>query len=117
MIRRRSDAGFSMVELLVATAITSFVALAAGGLLALGSQARDRVDASLDIQASLVDLVSLASLAAREVAVSIDQAGASGFTLVRGKERWLVDLETAQSEPAIVLRVGDQENRVDLSPV
>lgn len=107
------EAGFSLVEVLIAIAITSLVAMAAGGLLVLGVAARDRVDESIRIEASLLALGSLAALTGGEVWMGAESAENVGFALVGTDKRWQVDLSEG---PSIALQQRERTNRVDLSP-
>lgn len=113
---RRGDAGFSIVELLVAIAITSLVVLAIGGLLTLGLKVRERADENMNIEAALVDLHALATLAGSEVGMSLRAAGDEGFELERGETlRWMVALDEGPDAPAIELRRGERASLVELS--
>jgi hypothetical protein len=103
-----ADDGFSIAELLVALAITSFIALAIGGLLTAGLRANEHVDENAAIQSALVDLQGLAALAASEVGFALSEVGERGFALVRQRSMeppvtWTVGLRSEHGETAIEL--------------
>lgn len=55
------DAGFGMVELLVALAICAVLAMGAGSLITLGLKLRDRVELTAEVQQALLDLRAVSS--------------------------------------------------------
>jgi hypothetical protein len=98
-----AEDGFSIVELLVAIAITSFVMLAVGGLLTLGLRVKERVDENAAVQATLIDLQGLAALAASEVGFAMSAVSERGFELLKPRAAgppiaWSVELHGAEIE-------------------
>lgn len=77
------DAGFGMVELLVALAICAALAVGAGGLISLGLKLRDRVELTTDVQRALLDLKAVGSELAGGAWVGLGEAEAADFTLCR----------------------------------
>lgn len=78
-----SDAGFSLLDILVALVIASFVAMGIGGLFALTSTLRARVDETSSVEATLVNVEGLEQLMSRELALRVSSPTAAGFGLVR----------------------------------
>ena len=77
------DAGFSLLEILVALVIASFVVMAIGGLFALTITLRARVAETSRVEASLVDVEGLEQLLAGQIGLRIAAPTAAGFGLVR----------------------------------
>ena len=114
------DDGFSIVELLVAIAITSFVVLAIGGLLTLGLRVKERVDENGAVQSALIDLQGLAALAASEVGFVANTIGERSFTLVkesaaRSPVAWSVALHSAVDGADIELKRERRTSAVSLT--
>lgn len=78
-----TDAGFGMVELLVALAICSVLAMGAGGLVSLGLQLRDRAESTGQVQQALLDLRALSSEFGGGTWVGLGDVGDNGFRLCR----------------------------------
>lgn len=78
-----ADAGFSLLEILVALAIASLVAMAIGGLFALTGTLRARVSETAQLEAALVDVQGLAQVLSREVGLRLADPAADGFELAR----------------------------------
>jgi prepilin-type N-terminal cleavage/methylation domain-containing protein len=77
-----SDAGFSLLEMLAALAIASFVVLSIGGLLLIGVHLRDRDLESTKVATSLLELQTLFLLTGGDLDRQIDGARDNGFALV-----------------------------------
>jgi prepilin-type N-terminal cleavage/methylation domain-containing protein len=78
-----ADAGFSLLEILVALAIASLVAMAIGGLFALTGTLRTRLSETAQLEAALVDVQGLAQLLSAEIGLRLADPAADGFELVR----------------------------------
>lgn len=107
-----NDAGFSLVELLVAIAITSMVVLAIGGLLTLGVRVKDRGDEAMTVQIALMDVEALAGLADGEVGFALAKPTDDGFELER---RDGLTWSMALAGEAVELRRGERISRALLS--
>jgi prepilin-type N-terminal cleavage/methylation domain-containing protein len=57
-----AEAGFGMVELLVALAICAVLVMGAGSLISLGHQLRDRAEMAEQVQQAILDLRALGSV-------------------------------------------------------
>lgn len=75
------EAGFSLVELLVALAITSFLVIAVGGLIRLSADARGRIEEAGRVEAALLDLRAISEALAGPKGPSIIRFDDSGFDL------------------------------------
>lgn len=111
-----AEDGFSIIELLVAIAITSFVVLAIGGLLTLGLRVKERVDENSAVQSALIDLQGFAVLAASEVGFAVSAIGERGFKLLKPRASeapiaWSVEIRDAEIE----LHRGRRKSTVKLS--
>lgn len=117
----RSDAGFTIIELLVAVAIASLAVIGIGALFAIGSQVRDRTSDSAAVQATLIDLQALAALADSEVGLTVGTPSAVGFDLLptepngRRSAGWQVRLVGAASDIRVELRRANDATSVDLA--
>jgi prepilin-type N-terminal cleavage/methylation domain-containing protein len=120
-VHSRPDAGFSIIELLVAIAIASLVVIGIGALFAIGSQVRDRGTDSAAVQSALIDLQALATLATSEVGLTITTPSDAGFALTpleagrAGFEGWEVRLTRPSPEARLELRRGSNASSVDLA--
>jgi prepilin-type N-terminal cleavage/methylation domain-containing protein len=77
-----SDAGFALIEILVALVIASMVAMAIGGLLLLSNTIRGRVAETGQIESTLVDVESLTAAMSHAVGLQIADPTSTGFDLV-----------------------------------
>lgn len=77
------EAGFGMVELLVALAICAMLAMGAGSLISLGLKLRDRVELTADVQQALLDLRAVSSEFGGGSWVGLGDAAGDGFLLCR----------------------------------
>lgn len=117
----RPDAGFTIVELLVAVAIASLVVIGIGTLFAIGMQVRDRAAESAAVQSSLIELQALAGLANSEVGLTITTPSEAGFALVplqpgrSDLDGWRAQLIQAAPAVRIELRRGNNVSSVDLA--
>lgn len=75
------DAGFGLVELLVALAICSLIVLGIGGLLTFVGQLRDRSESTTAVQRALLDLMAVASALSEPSGAGLVSVTPSGFTL------------------------------------
>ena len=120
-LRPRSDAGFSIVELLVAVAIASLVIIAIGALFAVGLRVRDRAADNAAVQSTLIDLQVLTEMATSEVGLEITEPSETEFRLEAVQEGraglvdWKALLVTSESRVRIELRRGSNTSSVDLS--
>jgi hypothetical protein len=117
-IMRRVDAGFGILELLIAVAIGSLVIVAIGGLFAVGLEVRDRADLNAGVQATLIELQALAGLAASDIGMIATSASPGGFALVGSIDPNLtvtVRLQTIAASARVELSRGDKTSSVDLS--
>jgi prepilin-type N-terminal cleavage/methylation domain-containing protein len=116
-----SDAGFTIIELLVAVAIASLVVIGIGGLFAIGSQVRSRAADNVAVQTALIDLQAMMSLATSELGLAITTPSDAGFGLAvlertrTGLEGWGVHLIRSPSNLEIELRRGNNASSVNLS--
>ncbi len=117
----RPDAGFTIIELLVAVAIASLVVIGIGALFAITGQLRDRAADSTAVQAALVDLQALATLADSEVGLSIATPSEAGFALAPlqpGQAQlgnWEVRLIPTAPDARLELWRGSNASSVDLA--
>ncbi|MBI4924136.1 MAG: prepilin-type N-terminal cleavage/methylation domain-containing protein [Devosia nanyangense] len=77
-----ADAGFSILEVLVALAIASLVTMAIGGLFVLASTVHGRVDEAERVETALLDVQGLLRIASDAVDLMIARPAADGFALV-----------------------------------
>lgn len=118
--RPQADAGFSIVELLVAVAIASLAVIAIGALFAVGLQVRDRAADNAAVQSTLIELQALMALATSEVGVELTAPSETDFALEAVQEsraelvNWGVQL-TSAPQARIELRRGSNASSVDLS--
>lgn len=75
------DAGFGMVELLVALAICAVLAMGAGSLISLGLKLRDQVELTAEVQQALLDLRGVSSAVAGGGWVALSDASDKSFRL------------------------------------
>lgn len=117
----RPDAGFTIVELLVAVAIASLVVIGIGALFAIGTEVRGRAADNAAVQASLIELQALAGLANSEVGLTITSPSEAGFALVplqpgrSGLDGWRAQLIRAATAVRIELHRGSNVSSVDLA--
>ncbi|OEO31855.1 hypothetical protein VW23_014355 [Devosia insulae DS-56] len=117
----RLDAGFTIVELLVAVAIASLLVIGIGALFAIGGQVRDRAADNAAVQAALIELQALATLATSEVGLAIATPSAAGFALTpleTGRpelDGWEVRLTQAAPDLRLELRRRSNVSSVDLA--
>lgn len=117
----RPDAGFSIIELLVAVAIASLVVIGIGALFAIGSQVRDRSADSAAVQSALIELQAMATLATSEVGLTITAPSDAGFALTAleagrtGFEGWDVRMIEVSPEARLELRRSSNTSSVDLA--
>jgi prepilin-type N-terminal cleavage/methylation domain-containing protein len=78
------DAGFGMVELLVALAICAVLAMGAGSLTTLGLKLRDRVELTAEVQQALLDLRAVSSAFAGGTWVGLGNIQGDTFELCSG---------------------------------
>jgi len=78
------EAGFGMVELLVALAICAVLAMGAGSLIGLGLKLRDRVELTTEVQQALLDLRAVSSAFGGGAWVGLGDRGDESFQLCRG---------------------------------
>lgn len=115
------DAGFTIIELLVAVAIASLVLIGIGGLFAVGAQVRDRAADNAAVQSALIELQALLSLATSEVGLKAAAPADTGFALDVVAERrvelegWSVALQRPPSGPRVELQRGASTSSVDLT--
>jgi hypothetical protein len=107
-----ADAGFGILEVLVALAIASLVTMAIGGLLVLASTVHGRVDEAERVETALLDVQGLLRIATDSVGLMIVRPAADGFALVDASP-------VAGSSPAddqnLLLRSKDASKRVELA--
>lgn len=121
MAATRPDAGFTIIELLVAVAIASLVVIGIGALFAIGATVRDRATDSAAVQAALIELQALASLANSEVGLAIVTPSEAGFALQpaepgrSGLDGWRVQLVRPAAGARIELHRGNNASSVDLA--
>jgi len=77
------EAGFGMVELLVALAICAVLAMGAGSLIGLGLKLRDRVELTGEVQQALLDIRAVASALAGGTWVGLGDVADERFRLCR----------------------------------
>ncbi len=76
-----ADAGFSLLELLVALAIAALVAMVIGGLFVVTATLRGRVAETARIEAALVDLQGLTQVMSSDLGLHLERASPAGFDL------------------------------------
>jgi len=77
----RRDAGFTLLELLVALAISSLIVMGIGGLFAFAGDLKSRSERATAIQAALVDLRAIVTTIAGSPPVILSAARRAGFEL------------------------------------
>lgn len=105
------EAGFSLVEVLVALVVASMLALAVGGLIGFAIDLEDRSERSDKTIAAILDLEALRSAileaAGPSKGVAIDEARRSGFKLIAERDRQNIPmmieiLAAADARPAAI---------------
>ncbi len=112
------DAGFSLIEVLVALVIASFVVMAIGGLYVLTGTLRSRATEAAQVEDTLVDLQGLQSALGDDVALTIDAPRPDGFTLAPSTTRTgrPLQLRLTAAPLRIDLTSTSRTSGVDLSP-
>lgn len=111
------DAGFGMVELLVALAICAVLAMGAGSLITLGLKLRDRVELTTEVQEALLDLRAVSSAFAGGTWVALGKTEGDTFQLCRslpGQAAGLLGTFSLQSESA-EYRTASASSMADIS--
>lgn len=75
------QAGFGLVELLVALAITSLIVVGIGGMFAFAGQLRDRSESTAAVQRTLLELFAISSALGERTGTRLTYAAATGFDI------------------------------------
>jgi len=76
-----SEAGFALVEMLVALAIAAFVSMAIGGLFVAVSSVRDRMTEIQGVERALLDVEAVGQRVSQRMDVAMINPSVSGFDL------------------------------------
>jgi prepilin-type N-terminal cleavage/methylation domain-containing protein len=118
------DGGFSMVELLVALAISSLIVVGIGGLFAYSGELRSRSEQTTRIQAALIDLRSVASVLRGLPQTVVEGRVPAGFELLHQPGQGTTEADRSSAARVylqdtaffIQYQVSGQISSVDLSP-
>lgn len=117
----RPDAGFTVVELLVAVAIASLLVIGIGALFTIGAELRDRSADNAAVQAALIELQAIATLARSDVGLTIATPSETGFALIPAEASqtelagWEVRVTRHVPDLRLELRSRSNVSSVDLA--
>jgi type II secretory pathway pseudopilin PulG len=117
------DGGFSILEILVALALSSLVIMALGGLLSLVIKARTGIDEGTRIERALIDLQSILRLTGEAAGLTIADPDDAAFTLMvasagpdhPAEVSSRVTLEVTPQTKVLALQRGNRNTHADIS--
>jgi prepilin-type N-terminal cleavage/methylation domain-containing protein len=111
-----SDAGFALVEMLVALAIAALVSMAIGGLFVAVSSVRDRIAEAEEVQRALLDVEAVGQRVSQRMDVAMINPSVSGFDLSQkdgdAVDHVVLDLRQRRSMRFVV---GERQLTADLA--